>query len=372
MLQAILGTNSKSGSCDHREQSTALVALGVAMLLAVGTVIAAVMFEPEGGTPLDPAASSMAGLGGGTGGGYGSGVGSGGGATGDGPGAGRTGTGKGASGTDVTAIPKGRETGAVAGGEITTGQSLATGPVREAPKWGFTLPDKDEPIEPPTGTSAVGARNGGNGEGRAGAGGGGRVPNFMGVPADARDIVYILDFSGSMAVADDGRLPVLKQELAASLRSLRPDCRFSIILFGLSQSTGSQQLPRPNGNFVWTNAIPMPPGGQWLGATPANVSSAIAWVNARQADPQSGSGMWDSMRLAFEMKPQAIFLLTDGETAGSDGSETFDVIAEGNKDRSVRIHTVAFATDGDVPTLQRIASENGGTYRRVPLTQPKP
>lgn len=372
MLQAILGTNSKTGSCDHREQSTALVALGLAMLLAVGTVIAAVMFQAEGGAPLDPALSSAAGLGGGTGGGYGSGVGSGGGATGDGPGAGRTGTGKGSTGTDVTAVPKGRETGAVAGGEITTGQSLATGPVREAPKWGFTLPDKDEPIEPPTGTSAVGVRNGGNGEGRAGAGAGGRVPNFMGVPADARDIVYILDFSGSMAVADDGRLAELKRELAASLHSLRPDCRFSIILFGLSEGAGSVAVMRSGGDQVWTNAIPMPPEGRWLTATPANIASAIHWVQARGADPQSGSGMWDSLRLAFDLKPQAIFLLTDGETAGSDGNATFEEIAAGNAARAVRIHTVAFASDGDVPTLQRIARENGGTYRRVPLPGAKP
>lgn len=371
MINAILGTNSRSGSCDHREQSTALVALGVAMLLAVGTVIAAVMFGAEGGTPMDPPASSMAGAGGGTGGGFGTGVGKGSSTEGDGPGAGRTGTGRGATGTDVTALPKGRETGAVAGGEVTTGQSLATGPVREAPKWGFTLPDKDEPIDPPTGTSAVGVRNGGNGEGRAGAGGGGRVPNFMGVPADARDIVYILDFSGSMAVADDGRLEVLKKELASSLRSLRPDCRFSVILFGLSQFTGSRQLSRPNGNYAWTNAIPMPPAGQWLAATPSNVSSAISWVTAREADPQSGSGMWDSLTMAFEMKPQAIFLLSDGETAGADGSETFDAISKGNADHAVKIHTVAFASDGDVITLQRIAQENGGTYRRVPLTPPK-
>jgi hypothetical protein len=112
----------------------------------------------------------------------------------------------------------------------------------------------------------------------------------------------------------------------------------------------------------------MPPKGEWLAATAANRDATIRWVAQHESDPAGGSGTWDSMRLALQMKPEAIFLLTDGEFDSSDIAMLRDEIATGNKDLLTQINTIAFASENDVQSLQAIAQENNGTYRRVTIT----
>ncbi|MEI6474358.1 MAG: hypothetical protein WCO75_03090, partial [Planctomycetota bacterium] len=126
-------------------------------------------------------------------------------------------------------------------------------------------------------------------------------------------------------------------------------------------------ITKADGNTVWTNAIPMPPEQESVQATPANRKEALGWVGRHEPDPQSGSGTWDAMRMALLMKPEAIFLLTDGEFDPSDLGMLRDEIDAGNKDKLTQINTVAFASEVDVPSLRTIADENGGTYRHVPL-----
>ena len=74
------------------------------------------------------------------------------------------------------------------------------------------------------------------------------------------------------------------------------------------------------------------------------------------------------MRLALQMKPEAIFLLTDGEFDSSDLAMLRDEITAGNKESLTQINTIAFASENDVQSLQTIAQENNGIYRRVTIT----
>jgi hypothetical protein len=190
----------------------------------------------------------------------------------------------------------------------------------------------------------------------------------MGIPTSAKNIVYILDFSSSMR-NEDGRESLLKRELAQSIQSLRDGCKFTVILFGVSPANGAKLVESPNkSGTVFTNALPMPPKGEWLAATAANRDATIRWVAQHESDPAGGSGTWDSMRLALQMKPEAIFLLTDGEFDSSDIAMLRDEIATGNKDLLTQINTIAFASENDVQSLQAIAQENNGTYRRVTIT----
>ncbi|NBX32521.1 MAG: hypothetical protein EBR07_07270 [Planctomycetes bacterium] len=112
----------------------------------------------------------------------------------------------------------------------------------------------------------------------------------------------------------------------------------------------------------------MPPKGEWLAATAANRDSTIRWVTQHESDPAGGSGTWDSMRMALQMNPEAIFLLTDGEFDSSDIGMLRDEIAVGNKGLVTKINTIAFASESDVQSLQAIAQENNGFYRRVTIT----
>jgi hypothetical protein len=330
-------------------------------------VIAAILFAAPGDPPGDDASgTSGGGYGTGSGSGFGAGVGSGSALAGDGPGAGTSGDLHGAVGETADTAPRGQRTGTLATANAIEGESLVTGDSKELPKFGFTLPNINDPIDPPQTATAVGRKDGNDGAGRAGAGGGGGT-QFMGIPTDAKSIVYILDFSSSMRNGD-GREKLLKTELAKSIQSLALGCKFTVILFGLSPAHGAKLVESPNkSGTVYTNALPMPPIGEWLAATPANRDAAIRWVNGRESDPAASSGTWDSMRMALAMKPEAIFLLSDGEFDGSEVGMLKDEIAAGNKELLTTINTVAFASEGDVLTLQSIAQENNGVYRRVTI-----
>jgi hypothetical protein len=73
------------------------------------------------------------------------------------------------------------------------------------------------------------------------------------------------------------------------------------------------------------------------------------------------------MEMALALKPEAIYLLTDGEFDSYGLNDLMDAIREGNADKQTRIHTVALGSPGDVESLRGIAGDNGGTYRWVEL-----
>jgi hypothetical protein len=353
-------------SCDQRERDSALVAIATTFVLAIGLVIAAILLAPEGDPSADSGlATAGGGYGTGSGDGFGAGTGSGSALTGKGPGAGVAGNRKGVTGDTADSAPRGELTGTVAQSNAREGESLVAGEATALPKFGFTLPDKNDPIDPPQNAVAVGRRNGRDGAGAAGGGGGGGA-GFMGIPEDAKSIVYVLDFSASMRDGDLKRESELKRELARSINALPKATHFTVILFGLEPGNGATVYTRPDGSTTWKAALPMPPQGVLIPATDSHRSAAIAWVTSKS--PAEGfSYAWDSMEMALALKPEAIYLLTDGEFR--DGlNDLMDVIRKGNADKQTRIHTVALGSPGDVASLQGIAGDNGGTYRWVELT----
>jgi hypothetical protein len=355
-------------SCDERERNGALAAIVACFLLAIGLVIAAILLVPEGDPSTDAGlATAGGGYGTGSGDGFGAGTGSGSALAGKGPGAGVAGSRKGVTGDASDTAPRGQLAGTVAQANAREGESLVTGEAKELPKFGFTLPDKNDPIDPPQTAVAVGRRDGRDGAGAAGAGGGGGA-GFMGIPEDAKSIVYVLDFSASMRDGNLKRESELKRELARSIQALPKDGKFTVILFGRSPGDGAQVVTRADGSTVWRAAWPMPPEGALVPATPANRSAAVSWVNERSPDAGGSSYAWDSMEMALALKPEAIYLLTDGEFDSYGLNDLMDAIRKGNADRQTRIHTVALGSPGDVASLQGIAADNGGSYRWVELT----
>ena len=354
-------------SCDERERNGALVAIVACFLLAIGFVIAAILLVPEGDPSADSGiATAGGGYGTGSGDGFGAGTGSGSALSGKGPGAGVAGNRKGVTGDTADNAPRGQLTGTVAQANAREGESLVTGETKELPKFGFTLPDKNDPIDPPRTAVAVGRRDGRDGAGAAGAGGGGGA-GFMGIAEDAKSIVYVLDFSASMSdgVDDLMRESELKRELARSINSLPKGSHFTVILFGLEEGNGATVHTRPDGSTTWKTGFPMPPKGTLVPATESNRAEAIAWVTSRSTFHGS-SYAWDSMELALALKPEAIFLLTDGVLPDMI-TDLPEVIRKGNADKQTRIHTVALGSLGDVELLRGIAGDNGGTYRWVEL-----
>jgi hypothetical protein len=335
--------------CRPRERTTAIAAFFASFVMLMVVLVAA-LFAGGGG---------FGGAGGGTGSGYGAGGGSGVGGgsgigTGDGTGSGTEGTGPGAA-----LAGKGRSRGGIFAddapppgepdGTITAdttgsdGTALVDGAsVREPPQWGFTKPD-DPPrrLKPSSPAKPAGTVSRGGSAGASGKAGG---SDFMGVHSNARDVVFVIDHSASMAGL---RLEHTKLELERSIERLPEDGSFCIVFF---DSFADCMVP--------CRMVP---------ATRKNKQDAIAWLQS--VHPGGGTEPETGLEVALPMKPGAIFLMTDGEFHSGD---VFDTINRLNADRSISINTIAFHEKSGEEPLKRIASENRGDYRYVPPPGARP
>jgi hypothetical protein len=204
-----------------------------------------------------------------------------------------------------------------------------------------------------SGVAGVGTNGAGSGGETGGAlapfgvpgGGQGMGPKspFMGISGNATKVIYICDASGSMM----GVFPRVRFELHRSVDVLRPIQAFNVIFFSDADVTALSKS-----GLVMAN--------------PQNKRKAF-----ELADKTAAAGTTDplpAIRLAFEQKPELIYVLTDG----FDQIVSFDAVIEEfrklNADKKVKVNTILVRSAGD-PELERvvrtIAAENGGICRIV-------
>ncbi len=318
--------------CEPRERASAIVAIIVSFLLALSVVLSAVFGHGGGGLGGGGAGDSAwgAGIGTGNGAGVGPGSGTGSGDGGKGPGAGTDGTGRLAQGPDRVAPPPGDPAGDAPNGEG------AAAPV-EVPHFSFKLPDEPAQIQPPVRTAA-GTADGRQTRGASGAAGGGGS-EFMGVRSQARDVVYVIDFSGSMT---GDRFTHTRLELKRSIERLPDDGSFLVVFF--------------DDGFV-----AMPPG-HLVAASPRNKSIAKSWIDT--AATRGGTEPSQALAFALQLKPEVIFLMTDGEFASDELVN--EAIDHFNIDHRTSINTIAFHDPAGQEELEKIARENHGDFRYIP------
>jgi hypothetical protein len=169
------------------------------------------------------------------------------------------------------------------------------------------------------------------------AGGGGA--SFFGLAARGSKFVFVVDRSGSMG--NDRKLEEAKKELMRSVYALERASKFFIIFY----ETGFQ---------------PMPANGL-VPATVPNKNTYLGWVEGIR--PGGNTHPSQAMLKALALKPDAIWLLSDGEF--NENIDVPDLIRTNNPGAKVQIHTIAFHSDAGAPALQRIAEENRGTYKFV-------
>ncbi len=152
---------------------------------------------------------------------------------------------------------------------------------------------------------------------------------------------FIIDKSGSMS--GDNRLNQAKNALLAALYKMKPTKKFYVFFFD-SSSTGMEGGPRRA--FKWEIDLVRP------------------WIEKQS--PGSTTDPREAIRDAFErIKPDTIWILTDGGFNGSGGSTAVrKLITELNTDRLVRVNTVGFAREAQHVdrNLGGIAADNNGTY----------
>ncbi|HEY3246537.1 MAG TPA: VWA domain-containing protein [Phycisphaerae bacterium] len=167
------------------------------------------------------------------------------------------------------------------------------------------------------------------------SGGGATFFKVGGKARGARNIVYVVDHSGSMLATFDA----VRDELMRSINALRRGQKFHLILFN------NQALEKPPKALV--------------PAIESQKQAALEFL--RTVEPQGSTNPIPAMQRAFELHPDLIFFLTDGDF----DPELLDRLRQWNKDKKVRVSTIAYLSLSGKPLLERIARENNGEFRFV-------
>jgi hypothetical protein len=162
---------------------------------------------------------------------------------------------------------------------------------------------------------------------------------FFGVKAEGKSFAFVVDTSGSMSA--NMRYMRCREELLRSVGGLHYRQKYFIVFFNHT-------------------IFPMPER-QLVEARPNQLRQTMAWITG--AVPTGFTDPWPGLLMAVRMKPDAIYLLTDGEF---DTGVIEKVIAAQPQSKKIPIHTIAFESQAGEQTLQTISRVTGGTYRYVP------
>ena len=176
--------------------------------------------------------------------------------------------------------------------------------------------------------------------------------SFFGAAASGNYFCYVIDSSGSMR---GGAWESAKSELLRSLATLKPNQRFYIIFFNAE-----------------LQAIPLPgerePASSALYANPENLQHARRWIDSVKID--KGASPLAALRLAIDLEPDAVYLLTDGVTSVDvpKAVREFNRVQDLINGEQVKapIHAIAYYSLKGEQLMKRLATENNGQFIYVP------
>ncbi len=165
-----------------------------------------------------------------------------------------------------------------------------------------------------------------------------RKTTFFGIRARGQFFVYVVDCSGSML--DDDRLTRATIEVRRSVLSLVEPQKFEVIFYN-------------------EDSMPMPGGPRARTADLQAKSQLISWL--RVIEPDGGTDPRLALKQAISLKPDAVFLLSDGEFPEG----TVDQVAKLNTHK-IPIHCIDLAGGLAGDHLKKIAAASGGRYASRP------
>jgi hypothetical protein len=180
---------------------------------------------------------------------------------------------------------------------------------------------------------------------------GGEVGNavFFGARSKGNRFVFVIDNSSSMK---NGKFEVARVELVRSVESLSPKQSFYVIF--VSDQTYPMFYPQPE-----LDLIP---------ATPANKKRLADWLPKAILASGKNRELIKAMDMAASLRPQAVFLLWDGDMRYSDNVR-LDVMTHltAPNQWNFVVHTLGLGiTSADAEqNLTAIAAAHGGLYRRI-------
>ena len=174
--------------------------------------------------------------------------------------------------------------------------------------------------------------------------GSGQEFSILGIGTDKRDVMIVVDMSGSMRSHTQNVVSALNEILG----QMRSDQRFAILGYrgGPSYSV-------------------YPPGGQLARATRGEISGALAFVERLPRQFGGGTPTQNALVRALNVGPEAVILISDGAPDDGDPGSIVTNITRRNRGRA-EIHTVAIGDYTSNPQLtlflQELANNNRGDF----------
>ncbi len=184
--------------------------------------------------------------------------------------------------------------------------------------------------------------------------GGKATTGVFGVEGTGTKFVYVFDRSASMGDLEGRPLRAAQQQLLASLRQLGKTHQFQIVFYNEAPT-------------VFNPNAPLPP--RLLFADEQMQQLAERYVGGIVA--AGGTEHWEALKVALDMRPDVVFLLTDG-TEHPITPGQLDQIRRRNRRQGTQINAIEFGSGprrSSYNFLQRLAEQNHGNYVYVDVTQ---
>jgi len=168
-----------------------------------------------------------------------------------------------------------------------------------------------------------------------------RPRTFYGVNIYARNMIFVLDVSGSMNIRE------ARRQLINAYQALTEKEHFNLIIYADSVTTWHDHLVK---------------------ATRYNRKQANMWV--RDIRSGGGTNMYTALQRAFQVawektKAETIYLLSDGlPTSGpiQDPLQILSSVKKWNANKNIIINTIGIGPQQDKHFLSALAKENHGRY----------
>ena len=189
--------------------------------------------------------------------------------------------------------------------------------------------------------------------------------NFYGNGGNAKNIVYVVDASGSLVDI----FPYVRGELQNSISKLSPKQKFTVIFFTGGDTPGED-----------SKVVEVQPRG--MKTATADMKLKIKkWIgNSKNLSARSSGNPVDAITKAFSYRPDLIYLLSDNITGRRqyeiDQEDLVAQIKQMNRG-AIKINTIQFVYPDQlekskgIGTLELIAQETGGKYKFVPESELK-
>lgn len=202
--------------------------------------------------------------------------------------------------------------------------------------------------------------SGGLGKGAMGRIGGTSTVKFFGKDTQVQAVVFVVDISGSMisGAKSAKTYEELEDEVKRVIRRLDSRTLFGIVAFSRDASLYKPELVAATGDEK-QRAI------NWL-----RKQSPVEMTRTTDEDEKQkhhGTRADKGLEAAFNLKPDTIFFVSDGEPTGANPAAVLKMVTQWQKPREkpVSINAVAYLADGGQKFMGDLAKQNGGTFREI-------